>query len=214
MSPDHLSSDPPDTWYEGMEPVRDCQCRACKHAVSLGTPYRAGVWTARTETDEEERPPSKQRNDPKAEKMRAGDLQHNIPVVHIDYAWELWAEIERLSRLWELAKPNLDLLADTQRSEARLRAALTSLANEVDGMMSLANHPMRFAAGNTNVECLLNRLHEAREALGAAHETPAVRPDAGPPIQRLHKRGCPQDRSHINLATDFCNCRPSEDKTS
>jgi hypothetical protein len=34
---------PPGTWYEGMQPVPDCQCSACLYAVSLGTPFRAGI---------------------------------------------------------------------------------------------------------------------------------------------------------------------------
>lgn len=37
--------EPPFPWYEGMEPVRDCQCSACLYAVSLGSPYRKGSWT-------------------------------------------------------------------------------------------------------------------------------------------------------------------------
>jgi chlorite dismutase len=54
-------------------------------------------------------------------------------------------------------------MAERERNSARV--ALTKLANEVDGILSISRHAMRETAGNTNVECLELRLREAREAL-------------------------------------------------
>jgi hypothetical protein len=52
----------------------------------------------------------------------------------------------------------------------RQRSALMRLANEVRATMSLAEHAVREAAGNTNYQCLMDAESEARVALGVIHQ--------------------------------------------
>lgn len=60
-------------------------------------------------------------NDPELEKMLAGQLQHNIPVVHIECARELWAEIMRLTAALKATEPAL-LRAAEEIERLRLKA--------------------------------------------------------------------------------------------
>lgn len=88
------------------------------------------------------------------------------------YIARLEAEIERLKGLLADALCAED---NTGKENDLLRAALKRITREYFGSEHCRD--------------------VAREALGAAHETPA-----------RHQRGCPRDRSHYNPATDFCNC--------
>lgn len=50
----------------------------------------------------------------------------------------------------------------------RVRESAESLSNEVSGMLGLAEHEIQRAIGNTNVQCVRNRLNETKEALKTA----------------------------------------------
>jgi hypothetical protein len=106
-----------------------------------------------------EQPSSKiQLNDPKAERQWAtSGTGEEFECVHLSYAWELWAEIERLRETIEV---NVESWKECGEENRRLRAALEKIAKWYPSKMS--------PAGDL-----------AREILRPADETSAATPGSG-----------------------------------
>ena len=59
------------------------------------------------------------------------------------------------------------LLRNKSREIAELVKAAKSLSNEVSGMMTISEDAIRQDAGNTNYQCVVERLNQTKEALNA-----------------------------------------------
>ena len=70
----------------------------------------------------------------------------------------------------EALKHDAAFIVRAVNAHEAMREALSSLRNEVAGMVGIAEDEIRRTIGHTNIQCLIRKLDEANKALALAEE--------------------------------------------